>query len=440
MTTESGEEDKASIGHETPPLASATDAPSDLPRPEPTPGHPTVWTASDARGPLETAEAADALALDEGDIPVAHTQRSDEAPATAPPASAPTAPLPSPRPSRWPIAAAVLIGAAIGAGSATLAGSPLGQSWLGATAPMVPTGPDPKLTGLVSRVEALEARPASPAASVDGLKAAIADLDGRLTSLQKSIGAAPPPQTVDLAPLEQKVAALQSSLDALKAQGGTNQGARDDLEAKLAALQAEVAAGKQDRVTTQASVASVAGEQKLLAGKVVPPALAVVADSLVQQIDQGQPYVAQVDALAALGADPAKVAVLRQNADTGVASAKMLAAKFEPLAEPIGASARKAPPNAGLVERLKSDMFSMVSIRRVDDTSGTDLPSRVARIKTALAHDDIADAVATWDALPADARARGEAWRTLAKASATAMAAARALQSDAILALGAKKS
>ena len=67
-------------------------------------------------------------------------------------------------------------------------------------------------------------------------------------------------------------------------------------------------------------------------------------------------------------------------------------------------------------------------------------PHNCIRIKASLAHDDVPGAVATWDALPADAKAKSASWGALAKTSADAMSAARALQRDAIIALGAKKS
>ena len=85
-------------------------------------------------------------------------------------------------------------------------------------------------------------------------------------------------------------------------------------------------------------------------------------------------------------------------------------------------------------------MFSMVSVRRSDDTTGDTLASHVALIEADLAHEDVASAYTVWGALPAAAKAKSEAWGALAKTHAEAMQAARALQIQAIAALGAKKS
>lgn len=397
---------------------------------------PLDWTASDSRGPLETAAERDAFQRSNEPAPSHETGGEHPIPglATAPLAE-PTVPVAAKR-SVLPIAAGIVIGALIGAGTAALV-----YTWYGSQLSV-----DPQVASLAGRIDALEKRP-DPQTDIAGLKQSVADLTGKVAALQKPPAAqktpagisalpAPPAAVVDLAPLQQKIAGLQTSIAALQAQSADAKA----LAATVATLQGDVAGAKTEGATTQAAVASVTTEQKLLAGKVMVPGLAVVADSLVQQIDQGQPYAAQVDALTTLGADPTKIAVLRQNADKGVPSAKTLAAAFEPLAEPISATAHKAPPNAGFVDRLKSGMFSMVSVRSADDTSGDDLPSRVARIKADLAHDDVTAALATWDTLPADAKTKGEAWSALAKTSAEAMTAARALQHDAIAALGAKKS
>ncbi len=419
------------------------------------PEHGTPWTASDARGPLETASetharaASDAMA-NEAAAPEAATTATAPRETAAPNLSGAAAEAPKSR-SLLPVAAGLVIGALIGAGSAAIVYTAAGSS----------SGADPQVASLAARVDALEHRP-EPQAADASLKATVDDLGRRVAALQAKppaaaqtqppAGARPQPAAppVDLGPLQRDLAALRGRVDALAAQGAQT----DALAAKIAALDGDIATTKKDLATTKKDVATtkkdastdhvaltaVQGDQKMLATKVMVPALSVVADSLVQQIDQGQPYAAQVDALVALGADPAKIAVLRQNADQGVPSAAALAARFEPLAEPIAATAHKAPANAGFVDRLKSGMFSMVSVHSVDDTSGTDLPSRVARIRTQLAHDDVAGALATWDLLPPEAKTKGEAWAALAKTSAEAMSAARALQHDAIVALGAKKS
>ena len=218
---------------------------------------------------------------------------------------------------------------------------------------------------------------------------------------------------------------------------------------KVAALAATLDGLKKEDATTEAGLTSLKDAQKALqdgqdgaAGQnhKRARARAVVADSLVEAIGLGKPYASQVDALGPLGAEPAKIAVLKENADKGVPSAQALAQKFAPLADPIMATATKAPPNASLADKLKSGLFSMVAVRSADATAGDDIGSRVSRIQSDLTQNDVVAAYATWDGLPADAKAKSDAWGALAKTHVEAMGAARALQQQAIAALSGKKS
>ena len=115
-------------------------------------------------------------------------------------------------------------------------------------------------------------------------------------------------------------------------------------------------------------------------------------------------------------------------------------AHWKPLADPVIATGNTAPANANFGQKLEHGLFGLVSVRRADGTTGTDLTSRVNLIAADLAHDDVPGAYATWQALPADAKAKSDSWGALAKTSVEALAAARDLQHSAIDALGAKKS
>ena len=423
-------------------------------------GPQTEWTASDARGPLNAAgtgadpEASPAHAAAESST--ASTTPSFAPSEPEPSGSTVSEPVvaePAIAPERRavpvvPIVLALIAGAVIGAGSAALM-----YAYGGGTSDCE------QVATLGSRIDALEKRP-DPQAEIDALKGQIASaprtpafdpapLQDKIAGLQSDVDAlkqkkAGDPaldqkvsaQGDDMKGLDDKVAAIASSVEALKAQGA---GVKD-LDGKVAALGTAVDGLKKQDDAQQGSLATLQTGQQTLEGKVATPALAVVADSLVEAIGLGKPYGAQVDAAASLGVDPAKVAVLRENADKGVPSAQALAAKFSPLADPIMATAYKAPPNAGLMDKLKSGMMSMVSVRSADATAGDDVGSRVSRIEADLAHDDVAGAYATWDGLPADAKARSEAWGAIAKTHVEAMGAARGLQGQAIAALGAKKS
>ena len=432
------------------------------PRSEPS----SEWTASDARGPLHAAEpggehplrapetSASETLVPETSAPETVTAHDESAHTGAQPGAAPSSKASTPEPtasfeprsavaapvrprSFIPVLTGLVAGALIGAGSAAMVYR-YEQGDISV---------DSRVAALGARVDGLERRP-DPQGTIDNLKTSIADLDGKMDAVAKNATKGP---TFDPAPLREQIAGLRGKIAGLQGKVDGLQGKVDGLQGqdaavkglgdKMAALAAAVAGIQKQSSTAQTSIDTLQTNQKSLEGKITSaPSLAVVADSLVEQIDRGEPYAGQVDALSALGADPAKIAVLRENAAKGVPSAKVLAVKFEPLADPIAAVAHRAPPNAGFMERLKSGMFSMVSIRRADDTSGDDLASRVARIQADLAHDDVTGAYATWDALPADAKAKSDAWGALAKTHAEAMNAARALQQQAIASMSGRKS
>ena len=420
----------------------------------------TEWTASDARGPLNAADTESGViepAAAEPDPAIAPKEAAaepgeDVAAPISPAATTSTGPDERRALPVVPMIFALIVGAIIGAGSAALMYAYGGG------------GDTEQVTALTSRVDAIEKRP-DPQPEIEALKSQIAavpktpafdpaPLQDKIAGLQSDVDALKRKKAGDPA-LDQKVDSLGGSVDALKAQGADVKGLdgkvaalstqldglkQQGLDGKVAALAAALAGLKKQDDAQQGGLAALQTGQKALEGKVATPALAVVADSLVEAIAQGKPYTSQVDALASLGADPAKVAVLHENADKGVPSAQTLAQQFAPLADPIMATAAKAPPNAGLMDRLKSGMMSMVSVRSADATSGDDVGSRVSRIEADLTHGDVAGAYATWDGLPADAKAKSDAWGALAKTHVEAMSAARGLQSQAIAALGPRKS
>ena len=413
--------------------------PNGPPRPTPDLADPGSATVAPSTEPADTGPVATEPVATE---PVATEPVATEPVATEPVAAEPVAAEP-PRRSVLPVVAALVIGAIIGAASAAIVYKSSDQ---GAS--------QRDVNALGSRLDALEKRP-DPQLVLDQLKSDVA----KAAAQKPAPPAVPAAPAFDPGPLQQKVDGLASDIDGLKKQDADHslgdkvaalgdsiaalktQGADvKGLDDKVAGLAAAIDGLKKEDQSAQAGIAGLQSGQKTLEGKTGAPALAVAADSLVVAIAQGRPYATQVDALASLGADPAKIAVLRENADKGVPSAQALAAQFAPLADPVIATASQAPANASLGDRLKSGFFGMVQVRRSDATLGDDVASRVARIEADLAHDDIAGAYDTWTGLPAAAKAKSDAWGALAKTQVAAMGAARTLQQQAIAALGGKKS
>jgi hypothetical protein len=168
-------------------------------------------------------------------------------------------------------------------------------------------------------------------------------------------------------------------------------------------------------------------------------AAAIVAGRLVKEIERGDPYSHELDALASLGIDQAALVPLETFSKTGVTSPRRLSEEFARLAPSILAAERKSGDD-NLVERLKGYASNLVQIERTDDPAAKDIPSLVARIKLALAHDHVAEAYSLWSELPEAARTVSESFGTAAKNRLDALDAARSFEAGAVAALGKPKS
>jgi len=411
------------------------------------------------------------------------------------------APARAPRPSKWPIAAGIVVGAIIGAGGAYAVS-------LSKADDIAET--NQKVAALNGRIGAIDARvgaidPKGAAEeAVTPLKASIADLAkkvGLAETLARGATAsadaakqaaahppAPPPApTPDLSALREKVASLDSTLEALQKRDRTLAASSDlkTTQDKLASLETGLGEGRtqlgevkaelgdvktqvgdvktqlgdakgqigavsgavtdlrKQATATLGDVETLRAGQKALEGKITnAPALAVVSDSLIDRIDRGETFTAQVNALEALGVDPAKIAVLKLSADQGVPPATVLAAKFAPLADVVLATPGKTPADTDFWGRMKGGFGGLVSIHRVDDVGGDDTASKVARIKADLAQGDVIGAYKAWTLLPSETKTSQQAttWGALAKTHFDAITVANAIQAEAIAALGAKKS
>jgi hypothetical protein len=410
------------------------------------PRHPDAsgseWTASDARGPLAEPpplssvpphQDYDATGFDrEPEVSPDGGDAREHAPHAGAPGPSPVQEVkPAPKPSRWPIAAGILLGAVLGAAAGA------GSAYYVNT--MTPSG-DPAmkldidslkttLAGLDARVDANGAalKQAAQVLSRNGTGGGTAALDGKVAALQAA---------VDTLQSQSQKAAAVSDLKALQDRVAAIDSRVPELQKQVSDLRSVVSAAL-------AGVDDLRAGQKSLEGKITnAPAFAVLADSLGERINRGQPFAAEVTALETLGVDSAKIAVLRPFARQGVASVKTLADQFADVAGGVIAAAHKLPADASYWVRLKEEAGRLVSIRRTGETGGDDLESRIAEIRADLARGDVIAADKAWELLPADVKMKPEAvaWGKLATAHAEASAAAHAIENDAIVSLGAKKS
>jgi hypothetical protein len=266
---------------------------------------------------------------------------------------------------------------------------------------------------LANRVTAIETQAHDDSAGFATLRG---DIE-RLTTQKPGTAAAGAP--ADLGPLKQQLSALQDKLSSLTAQVG-------DLGSKLAAQQNQVVATQ--HLATQVATAH-AGDE----------AAAIIAGSLLRKAEAGAPFADDLSALESRGIDKAQLANLQAAGASGVATAGELSKQFAAVTDAILATA-PAPKTHGFLDRLMKDAEGLVRVRRIGDTTGDSLAAHVARIQNALDAGSVETAYQQWKSLPDAAKQKSQAFGQAAKTRIDTIAAARAIESDALASLGKAKS
>ena len=400
---------------------------------------PAAETAATAAAEAPPADAAAPENADENAPSTAEGAAAAAEPDTSKSAQAHGA-IPPRRPSLWPIAAAIVVGAGLAVGGAwALRNFDQAPDQVAALAAQ-----NDKLS---ERLAALEKRPDAGAAPHEDVDAQ----DKRLTALENSVRdalstaksalgtaeaakstepSASPGETVDLGPLTARLADLEHRVG--------------DLDQKLA----ELSAPKADvRLPEAKAVEPAPGSEA--------EAKAVIAASLIAKIDHGLSYAPELAALSARGVSSSELAPLETNAATGVATPQALAAQFAALAESLNlpepakreAEAPQAEPQAeggSFFDHLLDSAARLVRVRKIapasDEAAAGPVPRQIAGIKAALAQGSLDTALAGWNDLPATAKAKSQSFADALKQRLDALAAARAIQAEAIAALGKAKS
>jgi hypothetical protein len=265
---------------------------------------------------------------------------------------------------------------------------------------------DGRLAGLSRQIEAADGR-------LNALGQQLQAQDGRLGALGQQLQG----QDGRLAEIGQRLQAQDGRLTDI----GQQVRGQDE---RLAALQGGIQ-GQDARLSDLA---------RQFADRDPAPTLRVVAaDRVAGALREGAPYAPALDALRRLGADPAPLQALEPFAAGGAPTAAALAGEFRPLGERMIREGRPAP--ASLTDRLWRMADEVVTVRPVGEGTGTDVESGVARIEAALRRGAIAEAAATFDALPEVARAPAEAFGRKLRERAAAEAAADQISAAALSAL-----
>lgn len=250
-------------------------------------------------------------------------------------------------------------------------------------------------------------------AEVDALKSQVA-----------SINTAGPAPTVDLQPLEARLAALETAATGTPAatvlSGEAGQSIAT-LEASVAKLTADITALREEaaaanRATTDQTAELTqrldVAERKLDEPRTdVAMARAVAATALKTAIDRGGSYLAELEAFASVSPDDPAIATLRPRAATGVPSRADLVHAFGPVADQMIEAVHQPAGDQGIVDRLLSSASSAIKIRPVGNVEGDTPEAIIARIENKLQNGDLKGAQIEWQTLPEVARTAGTAFK-----------------------------
>jgi hypothetical protein len=235
------------------------------------------------------------------------------------------------------------------------------------------------MDGLTSGQAALVKSVETLGADIDTAKEAQKSLSNEFSALKASGGAAGGDSTA----LTEKLAALETRLDALKG---------NDASAQLAAIQAQIAALKQ-------SSGNASGASNV--------AQAIAAAGLKAAIDRGGSFANELETFATVAPASPELEQLKNLAASGVPSKAELSAEFGKAADAMLAAAQPADPNAGLIARLTASAKSLVRSRPVGVIEGDAPEALVARMEVAVSKGDLDAALAEAGKLPDAARAAG---------------------------------
>lgn len=274
---------------------------------------------------------------------------------------------------------------------------------------------------VVSRVNALASEVESLSQQLAGFSAQTgsdgsAELAARLDSLESGLADVAArsgeagSDTVMLAPIEERIAGLESQIaalaeaspaadPALAAEIAEMRAAQSGMQASLSELQSGSEA-LSDKLSRLESEQAALAEQVDAPSRQIDVARAIAAAGLKSAIDRGGSFMSELEAFASVAPDDPAVAELRDLAARGVPSRSDLVAGYSDAASTAIAAADPGNPDAGLVDRLMSSAMSVVKVRRVGDVPGDSAEAIAARAEAHLLNGDLDAAVSEWNTLP----------------------------------------
>jgi hypothetical protein len=292
-----------------------------------------------------------------------------------------------------------------------------------------------ELATLQSAVEGLRAEGTGREDALDS----IAALQARIDALEAS------PENAGTADLADRVEALAGEVETISAAAGQGAGGADlsprldEIAGRVDALEArpapDIAALEmriEDISARLDAVQSEAAELAAATARIDALALhAAVADATLA-FEEGTPFAPELEALTALGADPALVESLRPYSEAGLPQPAALAAQFDQALAALPGET-PAPAASGTVDRLLASARGLVEVRRAGAPAA--LADAAEKVRAHLAAGDYSGALEAWGTLPQDAQAATRSFADALRARIDAEAALDKLRDTALVAI-----
>ena len=303
-------------------------------------------------------------------------------------------------------AGALAAGAAASTAQAPAGVAPSGSMTIVGNPP-VAIGVDPK------RIEDMSVK-------IDGLQAKVEGLQGKLDAALGRIE-----------DLQSKLELAQGKLAGAASADAVTQ-SRQMLETatqRLAAIEQKLEQPKTDARAPQSR------ENNAPSGREFAASRAVVAQATTEALRAGAPLGDDLAALKGLGVADEKIADLAPYAKAGAPTVAQLAQQWRGLRDKVVAL-DAPPPGASFSDKLIAKAKSVFRVTWAGQGQKNSIGATAARIDAALQKSDLAAALAACDDFPAVAKNLVVDWQKAASARLKADAAARALLSESISAIG----
>ncbi len=249
------------------------------------------------------------------------------------------------------------------------------------------------------------------AAGLQALDQRMSELEATVASLDRNAGTGSG-ESVDLAPLTERIGAVESRLGEVS---------------RAAQAASEAAAGLPDRIASlDERLAAIDTRVVELARQIEDQAtnpgiaLAIAAAGLKTAIDRGGPFMTELETYASIAPDAPEIADLRGLAASGVPTRAAISQEVDAAVNRMIAAAAPLAEDAGLFGRLLDSMQSIVKVRPIGDVEGDEVGAIVARLEAAILAGDYARAAGEYESLPDPAKQAGAEFMARVKARQTA--------------------